>query len=396
MERAIRRRYTLEYKQEAVRLVAFGQKVSGGGEVSWHRGADVGQLGEGGQARIVARREQRAAQRGANGEHSSACGAAPCDDGTRHTGKGHCLLREGAAMKCAWIERHKLRWPMCGRCQVLKMSASGYLQHLTRRKKILARRHLSQTALLRDSRGMCHQTGACGWPPSWRQLKASGVCVGERAMRQSGIQAPGKRCCRVITTDSNCALPIAPNLLAHSLTVLAGNTFCIGVITFASTNDGWLYVAVVLDLFSRRIVGSDVGEATTAELACRALNMAWQQSLPGEGLIFHRERGNQYASGRYAELVSGHGINASMSRKGNYWDNAYAETLLSPLSVERLDGMAFKDRREAKNVALNWMPWYNRSRLHSVLGYLGPLSSSSKQTLSKSTSQFGRERVKRN
>jgi transposase InsO family protein len=280
-------------------------------------------------------------------------------------------------MKYAWIERNKLRWPVCVQCRVLEVSASGYRQHLARKKKILTRRHLSETALLVEIRAVYTEArGAYGWPRVWRQLKARGVRVGkrrvERTMRQNGIRGRGKRRFRVSTTDSNHALPIAPNLLARNFTVARANTVWVGDMTYIPTGEGWLYLAVVLDLFSRRIVGWAMGEAITAELACRALDMARYSRLPAGGLIFHSDRGSQYASRRYTDLLAGHGIKASMSRKGNCWDNACSESLFGSLKVERLHGMDFQNHREAKDATLDWLLWYNGSRMHSTLRYLSP------------------------
>ena len=280
-------------------------------------------------------------------------------------------------MKYAWIEKNKLRWPVCMQCRVLSVSASGYRQHLARRKKILTRRHLSETALLVEIRAVYAETrGAYGWPRVWRQLKRQGVRVGKRrvqiAMRQNGIRARGKRRFRVSTTDSKHALPIAPNLLARNFTAAAANTVWAGDMTYIPTGEGWLYLAVVLDLFSRRIVGWAMGDAITAELACRALDMARYSRLPAGGLIFHSDRGSQYASRRYTDLLAGHGINASMSRKGNCWDNACSESLFGSLKVERLHGMDFQNHREAKDATLDWLLWYNGSRMHSTLRYLSP------------------------
>jgi putative transposase len=182
----------------------------------------------------------------------------------------------------------------------------------------------------------------------------------------------GRRRFRVLTTDSHHALPIAPNLLALNFMVSAPNTVWVGDMTCVATEQGWLYLAVVLDLFSRRIVGWSMGALIDAELACRALDMAWQQRSPGKGLIFHSDRGSQYASGRYTELLRGHGKKASMSRKGNCWDNACSETLFGSLKVERLHGELFKTHREGKDAVLDWLLWYDRSRMHSTLGYLSP------------------------
>ena len=280
-------------------------------------------------------------------------------------------------MKYAWIGNNKLRWPVCVQCRVLEVSISGYYQHRARRKKILTRRHLSETALLVEIRAVYAEArGAYGWPRVWRQLKQQGVRVGkqrvQRMMQQRGLRARGKRRFRVVTTDSNHALPIAPNLLARNFTGAAANTVWVGDMTYISTDEGWLYLAVVLDLFSRRIVGWAMGPAITAELACRALEMAWHSRSPVSGLIFHSDRGSQYASRCYTDLLAGHGIKASMSRKGNCWDNACSETLFGSLKVERLHGMDFHTRREAKDETLEWLLWYNSSRMHSTLRYLSP------------------------
>jgi transposase InsO family protein len=280
-------------------------------------------------------------------------------------------------MKYAWIEKNKLLWPICVQCRVLGVSGSGYRQHLARRRKILTRRHLSETALLVEIRAVYSEArGAYGWPRVWRQLKASGVRVGkrrvERTMRQNGLRARGKRRFRVSTTDSNHALPIAPNLLARRFTVDAPNTVWVGDMTYIPTREGWLYLAVVLDLFSRRIVGWAMDATIDSALACRALDMAWYSRSPSCGLIFHSDRGSQYASRRYTELLAEHGMKASMSGKGNCWDNACSETLFGSLKVERLHGMEFHNHREAKDVTLDWLLWYNGSRMHSTLRYLSP------------------------
>jgi putative transposase len=120
-------------------------------------------------------------------------------------------------------------------------------------------------------------------------------------------------------------------------------------------------------------VGWSMGRTIDAELACRALEMVWQQRMPDKGLIFHSDRGSQYASRGYAELLAGHGIRASMSRKGNCWDNACSETLFGSLKVERLHGERFETIRHAKDATIEWLLWYNRSRLHSTLGYQSPV-----------------------
>lgn len=192
------------------------------------------------------------------------------------------------------------------------------------------------------------------------------------AMRQNGLRARGKRCFRVATTGSDHALPIAPNLLGRNFCVARANAVWVGDMTYIPTGDGWLYLAVVLDLFCRRIVGWSMGEAITADLACRTLHMAWHSRLSALGLIFHSDCCRQYAGGRSTELLTGHGMKASMSRKGNCWDSACLETLFGSLKVERLHGMEFHNHKEAKDATLDWLLWYLGSRMHSTLRYLGP------------------------
>jgi transposase InsO family protein len=279
-------------------------------------------------------------------------------------------------VKYALIRRNRRLWPIRVQCQVLGVSVAGYHEHMARRLTIALRRHLSDEALLVHIRAVfAAHRGAYGWPRIWRQLRAEGVRVGklrvQQLMQQHGIRARGKRRFRV-TTDSRHGLPIAPNLLNRNFTVPAPNRVWAGDMTYIQTEEGWLFLAVVLDLFSRRIVGWAMGDAITAELACRALDMARYSRLPAGGLIFHSDRGSQYASRRYTDLLAGHGINASMSRKGNCWDNACSESLFGSLKVERLHGMDFQNHREAKDATLDWLLWYNGSRMHSTLRYLSP------------------------
>ncbi|AXC16246.1 Mobile element protein (plasmid) [Acidisarcina polymorpha] len=164
----------------------------------------------------------------------------------------------------------------------------------------------------------------------------------------------------------------AVRLVGRNFTVAPANTVWVGEMTYIPTREGWLYLAVVLDLFSRRIVGWAMGATIDSALACGALDMAWHSRSAAAGLIFHSDRGSQYASRCYTDLLAGHSIKASMSRKGNCWDNACSETLFGSLKVERLHGMEFNNHREAKDATLEWLLRYNRSRMHSTLRYFSP------------------------
>jgi len=220
--------------------------------------------------------------------------------------------------------------------------------------------------------------GAYGWPRIWRELHAQGVRVGkqrvQRLMQQHGIRARGKRRFRV-TTDSRHGLPIAPNLLNRNFAVAAPNRAWTGDITYIPTNEGWLYLAVVIDLFSRRVVGWSMQPEMHSSLVIDALEMArfGRCHDARAGHIFHSDRGSQYASREFSGLLQELGITASMSRKGNCWDNAPSETLFASLKVERLHGQCFKTIRQAKDEILAWLLWYNQTRMHSTLGYLSPI-----------------------
>jgi transposase InsO family protein len=283
-------------------------------------------------------------------------------------------------VKYAFIQRHKRVWPIRVQCRVLRVSVSGYHQHMKRLGGIEQRRHLSDAALLVHIRAVyAANRGAYGWPRIWRQLRAQGIRVGkqrvQRLMQTHGIQARGKRRFRVMTTDSRHDLPVAPNRLDRNFTVAAPNTAWSGDITYIATEEGWLYLAVVIDLFSRQVVGWSMRPDMRRNLVVDALEMAWYQRRPNKkaGLIFHSDRGSQYASDDFRQLLEEHGITPSMSRKGNCWDNACSETLFGSLKVERLHGQRFATIRQAKDATIAWLLWYNQTRLHSTLNYVSPI-----------------------
>ena len=220
--------------------------------------------------------------------------------------------------------------------------------------------------------------GAYGWPRMWRELRRRGLRVGKErvrlVMQQAGIHARGKRRFRIATTDSSHKLPIAPNLLGRNFTVEKPNTTWTGDVTYIATEEGWLYLAVVIDLFSRRIVGWSMKTTIDRSLVIDALEMACLQRRPEAGkAIFHSDRGSQYASDDYREVMKMYGLIASMSRKANCWDNAVTETLFGSLKVERLHGETFITVRAAKDAVINWILWYNQKRLHSTIAYQTPV-----------------------
>jgi transposase InsO family protein len=262
---------------------------------------------------------------------------------------------------------------------VLKVSTAGYHEHVARQALDLPLRHLSDEALLVHIRVIHAEThGAYGWPRIWRELLARGLNVGKERVQQSmqrhGIRAKAKRRFR-ITTDSNHDFPIAPNLLDRQFDVDEPDKVWAGDITYVATDEGWMYLAVVIDLFSRQVVGWSMRDDMSREIVIDALRMAWFKRHPSAdgGLIFHSDRGSQYASRDFREVLNGYGITASMSRRGNCWDNACSETLFGSLKVERLHGQRFATRRAARDETIDWMLWYNRTRLHSTLAYVSPM-----------------------
>ena len=193
-------------------------------------------------------------------------------------------------------------------------------------------------------------------------------------MQLHGIRAKGKRRFKV-TTDSKHDLPISLNLLDRQFDVAEPDKVWAGDITYIATDEGWLFLAVVIDLFSRQVVGWSLRADMTRDIVIDALRMAWFKRHPSKhaGLIFHSDRGRQYASKDFRDVLTEYGITSSMSRKGNCWDNACSESLFASLKVERLQGQRFETRRHAKDETIAWLLWYNRARLHSTLAYVSPI-----------------------
>jgi transposase InsO family protein len=248
-----------------------------------------------------------------------------------------------------------------------------------RRASAAQRRNLSDDALLVHIKAIHAETrGAYGWPRTWKELLGRAIRVGkervQKLMQRHGIRAKGKRRLKV-TTDSKHEMPIAPNLLDRQFAVAEPDKVWAGDITYIATDEGWLFLAVVIDLFNRQMIGWSLRQDMARDIAIDALRMAWFKRHPSKkvGLIFHSGRGSQYASKDFRDALTEYGITSSMSRRANCWDNACSETLFGSLKVERLHGQRFKARRQAMEEVIAWMLWYNRTRMHSTLGYVSPM-----------------------
>src|SRR5215813_9809399 len=269
MTRATRARYTLEFKQEAVRLVESGQSIA----------AAARSLGLVEQTLFNwVKANRQGGKRRADGDQPIAGRVGAGEDGARHPGKSDGVLREGPEMKYAFVRRNQRVWPIRVQCRVLGVSVAGYHEHFARRRDILQRRHLSEEVLLVHIRAVhAEHGGVYGWPRLWRQLRAQGIRVGkrrvQRLMQQHGIRARGKRRFRVTTTDSRHDLPVAPNRLNRNFRPAGLNQAWSGDITYLASEEGWLFLAVVIDLFSRKVVGWSMRPDLHRSLVIDALEM---------------------------------------------------------------------------------------------------------------------------
>ncbi|QNP49232.1 IS3 family transposase [Diaphorobacter aerolatus] len=379
MSKTVRARYTLEFKQEAVRLVKGGQSIAAAARTlglveqtlfNWVKADRLDTLtGAGGN--IVSAEQMEISRLRAE--------LARVKMERDILGKSDGVLREGAELKYAFIHRNRRMWPISVQCRVLQASIAGYHEHFARCVHGAQRLHLSDDAVLVHIKAIHAEThGSYGWPRTCKALQARGIRVGKervrRLMQLHGIRAKGKRRFKV-TTNSNHGLPVAPNVLDRQFDVGEPNRVWVSDITYISTDEGWLFLAVVIDLFSRQVVGWSLREDMTRNIVIDALRMAWFKRHPDKnaGLIFHSDRGSQYASEDFRQVLTEYGITASMSRRANCWDNACSETLFGSLKVERLHGQRFVTRRQAKDEVIDWMLWYNHSRLHSTLAHVSPM-----------------------
>lgn len=278
-------------------------------------------------------------------------------------------------MRFAFIEAEKALYPVLVLCRVMQVGRSGFYAWLRRAPSARAKADtVLQDQIDRAFRG---SRGTYGSPRIRAQLNAEGVPVSKRRvarlMRRRGLC--GLRKARFTrTTDSRHKLPIAPNLLARNFTATAPNAVWVTDVTFIWTLQGWLYLAAILDLYSRRVVGWAMSAHNDQALVLKALNMALCRRQPPQGLIHHSDRGSVYCGTAYLAMLKAHGIKPSMSRKGDCWDNAVAESFFGTLKQELLFRRQLEPRRTAQTAIFEFLEaYYNRKRRHSTLGFLSPV-----------------------
>lgn len=277
-------------------------------------------------------------------------------------------------MSFGFVEAEKAQFPVSMLCEAIGVSRPGYYAWARRGPSARSQRDEELAAKVVDIHARSRRI--YGSPRVHDELREQGERVGRkrvaRLMRERGLAGKRRRRFRV-TTKSAHGKPVAPNVLARDFKTSAPNRAWVGDITYIWTREGWLYLAVLLDLYSRKVVGWAMSEWLTTELALRALRMAVTDRKPRAGLVHHTDRGVQYASAEYQRLLSDHGITASMSRTGDCWDNAVAESFFATLKVElELD---FDTRQQARTAVFEYIEaFYNRQRRHSTISYATPWS----------------------
>jgi len=272
------------------------------------------------------------------------------------------------------IQRHEGRHAVALMCRVLNVSRSGYYGWRGRPPSARAQSNVRLAADVQ--RIYTEHKGRTGAPRITQHLREEGQKVGKKrvakVMQAERLRAKAARKYKA-TTNSNHTLPVAPNLLEQDFTAAAPNCKWVSDITYVATDEGWLYLAVVLDLYSRLVVGWAMSERMTAQLVCDALRMAlWRRKMP-TGVIVHSDRGSQYCSADHQRLLRDNHLLCSMSKKGDCYDNAAMESWNHSLKVEAIHGERFVTREIAKAQVFEYIEvYYNRRRLHSRLGYLSP------------------------
>jgi putative transposase len=283
-----------------------------------------------------------------------------------------------------FVAKHRGIWPVAFLCGALGVSRSGFYAWLMRRPSARTRRHEVLSAKIRSSFQESDRT--YGARRVWHDLLAAGIECGlhaiERLMRRNGLRARPRRRRLPLDQGDRPTAALSANVLDRGFAAPAPNRKWVADFTYIWTGEGWLYVAAVIDLFSRRVVGWSMSAAMTAELVTDALVMAiWRRGRPRE-LLHHSDRGSQYTSEAFQRLMAEHGVTCSLSRSGNVWDNAAMESFFSSLKVERVARKVYRTRNQARADVFDYIErFYNPRRRHSTIGYLSPMEFEQKARL---------------
>jgi putative transposase len=279
-------------------------------------------------------------------------------------------------VKYAWIDSVLSEGTLRELCAVVGVSVSGF--RAWKRGGTPNRKRLTDAQMVAVMRAIHTELkGAYGSPRMMRELRRRGFTAGkertERLMREHGLRGRHKRRFKV-TTDSRHHMPVAPNLLDRNFAPEAPNQVWTSDITYLWTDEGWLYLSIVLDLFNREVVGWSLKPRMTADIVTDALTMAWFRKRPAPGLLHHSDRGSQYASKTFQDKLKEYGMRCSMSRKGNCWDNAPTESWFNSFKNERFHGVKYRTLEEMKAASFEYIEvFYNRQRQHSTLGFRSPM-----------------------
>lgn len=277
-------------------------------------------------------------------------------------------------MKYSFITQQKNTYPIRLMCQVLGVSRNGYYHYCSSRARKPDPEHQELLEWVRDidkssghsygSRRMKRALNALGFPLCRQRARTLMAVAGVQVRHRKKYKA---------TTNSNHKQPVFNNVLDRQFSVAKPDQVYAGDITYIWTQEGWLYLAVVIDLYSRKVVGWSMSSRMKSRLVCDALTMAIWNRRPGAGLICHSDRGSQYASKQYRAILAMNEFTGSMSRKGNCWDNSVAESFFGSLKQERVQWQNYQTRHEAQQDILDYIAmFYNETRLHSYLDYVSP------------------------
>jgi putative transposase len=284
----------------------------------------------------------------------------------------------------SFIAKHRAIWPVAWLCGALGVSCGGFYAWLTRPRSQRSRSDEELTVKVRASFLASDRT--YGARRVWHDLLADGVSCGlhqvERLMRQEALRARPKRRRLPSDTGERSVIAISPNVLDRAFEAPSANRKWVADFTYIWTAEGWLYVAAVVDLFSRRVVGWSMSAAMTSQFVTDALMMAiWRRGKP-QALLHHSDRGSQYTSEQFQRLMADQGITCSMSRSGNCWDNAAMESFFSSLKTERTARKTYRTRDEARADVFDYIEcFYNPKRRHSTIGYMSPVDFEAKAGL---------------